>query len=80
MMLTSNGAQYTLAPTGGGVTQCVITSSSTVITQITLVNNVPTVSHPTTVPTGVADVAVFGVRDINNCLVATAIVNDETSP
>ena len=55
-------------------------SSSTVITQITLVNNVPTVSHPTTVPTGVADVAVFGVRDINNCLVASAIVNDETSP
>ena len=50
------------------------------ITQISLLNNVPTVSHPTTVPTGVSDVAVFGVRDLNNCLVASAIVNDETSP
>lgn len=78
--LSGNGPQYTLAPTAGGADQCVVTSSSTVMTQITLVNNVPTVSHPTTVPTGVADVAVLGVRDINNCLVASAIVNDETSP
>ena len=75
-----NSSHYTLAPALPGPDQCVITSSSTVITQISLLNNVPTVSHPTTVPTGVSDVAVFGVRDLNNCLVASAIVNDETSP
>jgi Domain of unknown function (DUF4382) len=74
------GSQYSLAPTGGGADQCVITSASTQITQITLVGGVPTVSHPTGVPTGVADVAVFGVRDINNCLVAGQIVDDQTDP